>query len=29
MGKMGKIIGELAIAVLTAIVKNISDDYRY
>ncbi len=26
MGKMGKIIGTLAIAVVTAIVKNISDD---
>lgn len=26
MGKMGKIIGTLAIAVVTAIVKNILDD---
>ena len=26
MGKMGKIIGTLAIAVVTAVVKNILDD---
>ena len=28
MGKMGKIIGTLAIAVVTAVVKNILDDQR-